>query len=270
VTHTSTILRKIIARKYEEIAERKRATSLAQLLNQARDQDPVRGFAQALNAKVQHGRAAVIAEIKKASPSKGVIRADFDPEMIARSYEKAGATCLSVLTDVDFFQGSDAYLQQARAATALPTIRKDFLVDEYQVVEARAIGADCILLIVAALDPTQLRDLNQQALELGLDVLVEVHDRNELELALQLPNRLVGINNRNLHTFEINLQTTFDLLPLIPRDRLVITESGILSRGDVAVMQQHGVYGYLVGESFMRAPDPGKKLAELFGFERRL
>lgn len=270
MTHTSTILRKIIARKYEEITERKRATSLAQLLSRARDQDPVRGFAQALNAKAQQGRAAVIAEIKKASPSKGVIRADFDPVTIARSYEKAGATCLSVLTDVDFFQGADTYLQQARAVTALPTIRKDFLVDEYQVVEARAIGADCILLIVAALDPTQLRDLNQQALELGLDVLVEVHDRNELELALQLPNRLVGINNRNLHTFEISLQTTFDLLPLIPRDRLVITESGILSRGDVAVMQQHGVYGYLVGESFMRAPDPGKKLAELFGFDRRL
>lgn len=270
MTHTPTILRKIIARKHEEIAERKRAASLAQLLERARDQNPVRGFAQALSAKVQQGRAAVIAEIKKASPSKGVIRADFDPVAIARSYEAAGATCLSVLTDVDFFQGSDLYLEQARMATSLPTIRKDFLVDEYQVAEARAIGADCVLLIVAALDPTQLRDLNQQALELGLDVLVEVHDRNELELALKLPNRLVGINNRNLHTFEVSLQTTFDLLPLIPRDRLVITESGILSRGDVAVMQQHGVYGYLVGESFMRAPDPGKKLAELFGLDRRL
>lgn len=269
MTHTPTILRKIIARKYEEIAARKGVTSAAQLFDQARRQDPVRGFAQALSAKMEHGRAAVIAEIKKASPSKGVIRADFDPVAIARSYETAGAACLSVLTDVDFFQGSDLYLQQARAATALPVIRKDFLVDEYQVVEARAIGADCILLIVAALDPTQLRDLNQQALELGLDVLVEVHDRNELELALQLPNRMVGINNRNLHTFDVSLQTTFDLLPLIPRDRLVITESGILSRGDVAVMQQRGVYGYLVGESFMRAPDPGRKLAELFSFDRQ-
>jgi indole-3-glycerol phosphate synthase len=270
VTHTPTILRKIIARKHEEIAARKRSVSLTQLLAQAKEQDAVRGFARALQSRMEQERVAVIAEIKKASPSKGVIRADFDPVAIARSYEAAGATCLSVLTDVDFFQGADEYLQQARAATNLPVIRKDFLVDEYQVVEARAIGADCILLIVAALDPTQLRDLNQQALELGLDVLVEVHDRNELELALQLPNRLIGINNRNLHTFEVSLQTTFDLLPLIPRDRLVVTESGILSRGDVAVMQQHGVYGYLVGESFMRAADPGKKLAELFGFERRL
>lgn len=270
MTNTPTILRKIIARKYEEIAERKGKTPLAQLLVQARDQGPVRGFARALQARAAQERAAVIAEIKKASPSKGVIRADFDPVAIARSYEAAGAACLSVLTDVDFFQGADLYLQQARAATALPVIRKDFLVDEYQVVEARALGADCVLLIVAALDPTQLRDLNQQALELGLDVLVEVHDRGELELALQLPNQLIGINNRNLHTFDVSLQTTFDLLPLIPRDRLVITESGILSRGDVAVMQQHGVYGYLVGESFMRAADPGKKLAELFGFDRRL
>lgn len=268
MSDTPTILRKIIARKHQEIAERQSRISQAALLEQVQRQGPVRGFVAALAARMAQGQAAVIAEIKKASPSKGVIRADFDPVAIATSYAAGGAACLSVLTDVDFFQGADVYLQQARAATRLPVIRKDFLVNEYQVTEARAIGADCILLIVAALDPAQLRDLNQQALDLGMDVLVEVHDRAELELALQLPNRLIGINNRNLHSFEVSLQTTFDLLPLIPRDRLVITESGILSRGDVASMLQHQVYGFLVGESFMRAADPGAKLAELFGFPR--
>jgi indole-3-glycerol phosphate synthase len=264
VSDNPTILRKIIARKHEEVAERQQRVSFQALEAQAAAQSKPRGFADALIRRVDARKPAVIAEIKKASPSKGVIRADFDPVSIARSYEKAGAACLSVLTDVDFFQGADVYLQQARAATQLPVIRKDFLVDPYQVVEARALGADCILLIVAGLDPVQLKELNQQALELGLDVLVEVHDRAELELALELPNRLVGINNRNLHTFEVSLATTFDLLPLIPQDRVVITESGILTREDVAAMREKDVHGFLVGESFMRAPDPGAKLAELF------
>lgn len=264
MSDTPTILRKIIARKHEEVAERQQRVSFQALEAQAAAQSKPRGFADALIRRVDARKPAVIAEIKKASPSKGVIRADFDPVSIARSYEKAGAACLSVLTDVDFFQGADVYLQQARAATQLPVIRKDFLVDPYQVVEARALGADCILLIVAGLDPVQLKELNQQALELGLDVLVEVHDRAELELALELPNRLVGINNRNLHTFEVSLATTFDLLPLIPQDRVVITESGILTREDVAAMREKDLHGFLVGESFMRAPDPGAKLAELF------
>ena len=266
MTDTPTILRNIIARKYDEITARQQQCSIAELRARAAEQTPSRGFAQALARRIEVGEAAVIAEIKKASPSKGVIRENFDPVAIARSYEAAGASCLSVLTDVDFFQGADAYLQQARAATALPVIRKDFIVDAYQVVEARALGADCILLIVAALDATQLRDLNELALELGMDVLVEVHDRAELELALQLPNRLIGINNRNLHTFDVSLQTTFDLLPAIPPDRLVVTESGILTKDDVAPMREKHVHGFLIGESFMRAEDPGEKLAELFDF----
>jgi len=263
-TDTPTILRKIIERKYEEIAERRRLRTLADLQARASEQAPARGFVQALATRIEEGQAAVIAEIKKASPSKGIIRENFDPAAIARSYEAAGAACLSVLTDVDFFQGADLYLRQAREATQLPVIRKDFLVDPYQVVEARTLGADCILLIVAALQPTQLRELNQLAQELGMDVLVEVHDRNELALALELPNRLIGINNRNLHTFDVTLQTTLDLLPMIPPDRLVITESGILNREDVALMRANHVHGFLVGESFMRAPEPGEKLAELF------
>lgn len=266
MTETPTILRKIIARKHEEIAERQRHCSLAELRSGAAAQGAARGFVQALVQRVEAGDAAVIAEIKKASPSKGVIRENFDPVAIARSYESAGAACLSILTDVDFFQGADDYLVQARAATRLPVIRKDFLVDPYQVIEARALGADCILLIVAALEPVQLHDLNQLAQELGMDVLVEVHDRAELDLALELPNRLIGINNRNLHTFDVSLQTTFDLLPAIPADRLVVTESGILTKGDVAVMREKHVHGFLVGESFMRAENPGDKLAELFGF----
>jgi indole-3-glycerol phosphate synthase len=269
VTETPTILRNIIARKHEEIAARRRHCSISELRARAAEQAPSRGFVQALARRIETGEAAVIAEIKKASPSKGVIRENFDPVAIAQSYEAAGAACLSVLTDVDFFQGTDTYLQQARAATALPVIRKDFLVDPYQVVEARALGADCILLIVAALDAAQLRDLNELALALGMDVLVEVHDGAELELALQLPNRLIGINNRNLHTFDVSLQTTFDLLPAIPQDRLVVTESGILTKDDVALMREKQVHGFLVGESFMRAGDPGEKLAELFGFSRR-
>lgn len=264
VTDTPTILRKIIARKHEEVRERQSQVNLAQLRAAAEAADPARGFVQALAQRIERRKPAVIAEIKKASPSKGVIRADFDPATLAESYEAGGATCLSVLTDVDFFQGDDLYLQQARAASALPVIRKDFLVHEYQVVESRAMGADCVLLIVAALDPVQLKDLNQQAQECGLDVLVEVHNHEELELALQLPNRLIGINNRNLHTFEVSLQTTYELLGSIPKDRLVITESGILAASDVQQMYEHNVFGFLVGETFMRAENPGARLAEFF------
>ncbi|MCB1792777.1 MAG: indole-3-glycerol phosphate synthase TrpC, partial [Gammaproteobacteria bacterium] len=205
-----------------------------------------------------------IAEIKKASPSKGVLRADFRPAEIAASYAAGGAACLSVLTDIDFFQGSDAYLQQARAACALPVIRKDFIVDPYQVVEARTIGADCILLIAACLDDAQLHALNDQAHALGMDVLIEVHDGDELTRALRTDNRLIGINNRNLRTFDVSLQTTLDLLERIPEQRLVVTESGILQRDDVALMRRHGVHTFLVGEAFMRADDPGARLHELF------
>jgi len=207
---------------------------------------------------------AVIAEIKKASPSKGVIRENFDPVAIARSYEKGGATCLSVLTDVDFFQGADAYLQQAREACTLPVIRKDFIIDPYQVYEARTIGADCVLLIVAALSDAQLQELSQLAEQVGLDVLVEVHDEAELHRALKLNTPLIGINNRNLRTFDVSLQTTIDLLPLIPDDRIVVTESAIHTPQDVNFMRKHNVNAFLVGEAFMRADDPGVKLAELF------
>jgi len=234
---------------------------------EARQASPVRGFAKTLISRAQAHSSAVIAEIKKASPSKGVIREDFVPKEIALSYEKAGAACLSVLTDVDFFQGADAYLQQARVATGLPVIRKDFVVDEYQVAESRALEADCILLIVSALERVQLIDLHQQAMELGLDVLIEVHDEAELDLALDIENPMVGINNRNLHTFDVSLDTTFSLLPRIPSDRLVITESGIGQPEDVQTMLGKGVYGFLVGESFMKASDPGEKLQALFGFE---
>lgn len=264
MTNTPTILRNIITRKHEEVRERERQVSLTQLRAAAAAADPARGFVQALAKRIESREPAVIAEIKKASPSKGVIRADFNPAALAESYQAGGATCLSVLTDVDFFQGDDLFLQQARAATALPVIRKDFLVHEYQVVESRAMGADCILLIVAALEPMQLRELNEQAHACGLDVLVEVHNRQELELALELPNRLIGINNRNLHDFEVSLQTTYDLLEAIPSDRLVITESGIITADDVQQMYHHGVFGFLVGETFMRADDPGAKLAEFF------
>lgn len=264
MTDTPTILKKIIARKHQEVSERKARIGLTQLRAAAASADAPRGFVQSLTQRIARRQPAVIAEIKKASPSKGVIRADFVPHELAKSYQAGGATCLSVLTDIDFFQGADEYLQQARAATQLPVIRKDFLVDEYQVLESRALGADCVLLIVAALDAVQLSDLNQQAQELGLDVLVEVHNREELELALSLPNKLVGINNRNLHTFDVSLDTTFGLLQDIPDDRFVVTESGILTPEDVQSMYQHGVYGFLVGESFMRADDPGAKLAEFF------
>ena len=264
-----TILEKIIARKYEEVAERSARVSLAELERVARTADAPRGFANALLERVKRKEAAVIAEIKKASPSKGVIRADFDPAAIAQSYEAGGATCLSVLTDIDFFQGADAYLQQARAACSLPVIRKDFMVDPYQIVEARALGADCVLLIVSALTDTQMAELASTAKEVGLDVLVEVHDGDELERALTtLDTPLVGINNRNLHTFDVSLDVTLDLLPRIPHDRLVVTESGILNRADVELMEISDVYAFLVGEAFMRAESPGTELQRLFFPER--
>ncbi|ERI52978.1 indole-3-glycerol-phosphate synthase, partial [Pseudomonas sp. EGD-AK9] len=228
-----------------------------------------RGFARALLEQAARKQPAVIAEIKKASPSKGVLRADFVPADIARSYEAGGATCLSVLTDIDFFQGADAYLQQARAACALPVIRKDFMVDPYQIVEARALGADCVLLIVACLDDGRMAELAAVAKDVGLDVLVEVHDGDELERALKtLDTPLLGINNRNLHSFEVSLETTLDLLPRIPRERLVVTESGILNRADVELMEINEVYAFLVGEAFMRAESPGGELQRLFFPER--
>jgi len=259
-----TVLEKIISRKAEEVAERKTLRSQSELELLLPAVDAPRGFARAMQETVAAGRSAVIAEVKKASPSKGVIRENFDPAQIARSYELGGACCLSVLTDIDFFQGSDAYMQQARAACSLPVIRKDFMIDPYQVVEARALGADCILLIVAALDDGLMHELSDTAKEVGLDVLVEVHDAAELERALTLDTPLVGVNNRNLHNFETSLQTTIDLLDRMPDDRLVVTESGIHLPEDVALMKQHDVHAFLVGEAFMRADEPGKKLAELF------
>ncbi len=264
MTGTPDILKKIIARKHEEIAERKAIVSLEQIKTASQGIAPARGFVKAIEQKIAAADPAVISEIKKASPSKGVIREDFNPEEIAQDYEKSGAACLSVLTDVDFFQGADEYLQQARAATSLPVIRKDFMVDEYQIYESKVIGADCILLIVAALDEAQLVSLNNVALNIGLDVLVEVHNQAELELALKLPNRLVGINNRDLHSFEVSLDTTLALLPQIPNDKIVVTESGIFEKADVALMRENNVNSFLVGESFMRHSSPGEKLSELF------
>ncbi|WJM97051.1 indole-3-glycerol phosphate synthase TrpC [Pseudomonas defluvii] len=264
-----TVLEKILARKVEEVAERSARVSLAELERLAASADAPRGFAKALIEQAARKQPAVIAEIKKASPSKGVIREHFVPADIAVSYQKGGATCLSVLTDVDYFQGADVYLQQARAACALPVIRKDFMIDPYQIVEARALGADCVLLIVSALDDVKMAELAATAKGVGLDVLVEVHDGDELDRALNvLDTPLVGVNNRNLHTFEVSLETTLDLLPRIPRDRLAITESGILTRADVELMEINEVYSFLVGEAFMRADNPGYELQRLFFPER--
>jgi len=262
--NASTILSKILERKRAEVIARRKRDPLGSLERRISEHSPPRGFARAIQARVAAAEPAVIAEVKKASPSKGVIRADFRPAEIAASYQAGGASCLSVLTDVDFFQGADAYLQQARAACELPVLRKDFTVDPYQVIEARAIGADAVLLIVAALDDDQMRELAATATDVGLDVLVEVHDRAELERALELGTPLVGINNRDLHSFETRLETTLELLPYIPADRLVVTESGIHTAEDVALMRNHQVYGFLVGEAFMRAPEPGEKLREMF------
>ena len=261
---TPTILTRILARKDQEVAERQQAVSEADLLALAEKQSAPRGFIEALNQRIAAGDAAVIAEVKKASPSKGVMREEFHPADIAKSYAQGGAACLSVLTDADFFQGHEDYLIAARDACDLPVIRKDFITHGYQVTEARAIGADCILLIVAALNDAQLRDLHQQANALGMDVLVEVHDAEELEGALALNLKLVGINNRNLHTFDTSLNTTLDLLPRIPEGVTVITESGIHTRDDVELMRDHEVNGFLVGEAFMREEDPGLALKRLF------
>ena len=261
---TPTVLKKILARKAEEVAERKAKISLEQLKQAIKGASAPRGFASALQQKIAAGESAVIAEIKKASPSKGVIREDFDPVSIAQSYELGGAACLSVLTDVDFFQGADQYLIDARAACSLPVIRKDFIIDEYQLYEARAMGADCVLLIVSALKESELASLHATAIALGLDVLVEVHDQRELDIALAIENPMIGINNRNLHTFEVSLNNTFDLLDRIPTERIVITESGIHSSQDVKAMKEKDVHGFLVGEAFMRSDNPGQQLKLFF------
>ena len=264
MSDTPDILKRILARKIEEIDERIRTLSMEELGQRVAEADAPRGFVNRLQEKLQAGQAAVIAEIKKASPSRGVLREDFNPAQIAMSYEKGGAACLSVLTDVDFFKGADAYLLQARVACSLPVLRKDFIVDPYQVYEARVLGADCVLLIVAALSDSMLLELLQLSSHLGMDALVEVHEAEELERALAIPAPLLGINNRDLRSFETSLDVTLGFLEQIPEDRLVVTESGIHTVEDVAVMRSRGVNAFLVGEAFMKAPEPGEKLAELF------
>lgn len=258
------ILETILQRKAEEVDIRRRQVSLASQEARARTALPTRGFYQALKRRVDKKEPAVIAEIKKASPSKGVLREDFVPAQIARSYERAGAACLSVLTDVDFFQGADSYLQAARFACTLPVLRKDFVIDPYQIVEARAIGADAILLIVSALTDNQMAELYAVAKEFNLDVLVEVHSQSELERALKLPLPMIGINNRNLKTFQVSLNTTLALMRSVPKECMIVTESGILHPSDVTLMQANGINAFLVGEAFMRAPEPGDALTELF------
>lgn len=264
MSSTPDILQRIVEVKREEVAAARQARPLAALRAQAESRGDRRSFEGALRAKLAAGQAAVIAEVKKASPSKGVLRPDFRPAEIAASYARHGAACLSVLTDERFFQGCAEFLVQAREACALPVLRKDFMIDEYQVVEARAMGADCILLIAACLDDAQMADLEAAALDLGLDVLVEVHDGAELDRALRLRTPLLGINNRNLRSFEVTLDTTLGLLAQVPAGRLLVTESGILGRADVQRMRDAQVNAFLVGEAFMRAPDPGQALAELF------
>ncbi len=261
----SDILRRIVAVKESEVAAAKLVALAADVERQANSAAAPRDFVGALRAKIAAGKSAVIAEVKKASPSKGVLREHFEPAMIAKSYEQHGAACLSVLTDQQFFQGDIAHMKAARAACALPVLRKDFMIDPYQIYEARAAGADCILLIVAALDLPRLRELESVAMSLGLAVLVEVHDGDELDVALKLNTPLVGINNRNLRTFETKLGTTLGLLDRVPADKLVVTESGILKRDDVELMRSRKVNCFLVGEAFMRAPEPGVELERLFG-----
>jgi indole-3-glycerol phosphate synthase len=258
------ILDRILARKAEEITERRSKLPLAELTARIADQPDTRGFAAAIEAKIEAGLPAVIAEVKKASPSKGVIRHDFDPASIARSYEEAGAACLSVLTDRDFFQGSEAFLQQARKACSLPLLRKDFIIDPYQVYEARAIGADGILLIVAALDDDVLLQLSLLAADLSMDVLCEVHDEEEMERAMALPVPLIGVNNRNLRSFETSLDISLAMRDLIEYDRVLVAESGIHTPDDVARLREGGIQAFLVGEAFMRAEDPGSELRRLF------
>lgn len=262
--NTPDILKRILDRKAEEVDERLRQTGLDVLEQRIEAAAPVRGFIAAIEQRLAVQQPAVIAEIKQASPSRGILRQEFDPAQIAASYEHGGAACLSVLTDVDFFKGADAYLQQARAACSLPVLRKDFVIDPYQVYEARALGADCILLIVAALTDAMLPELLRLAHHLGMDALVEVHDADEMERALNLPARLIGVNNRDLHTFETSLDVTLGFVGRVPGDRILVTESGIHTREDVALMRRNGVHAFLVGEAFMKAAEPGEKLAELF------
>ena len=263
--NTPDILKRILERKAEEVDERLRQAGLDVLEQRIETAAPVRGFINAIEQRLAAQQPAVIAEIKQASPSRGILRQEFDPAQIAVSYERGGAACLSVLTDVDFFKGADAYLQQARAACSLPVLRKDFVIDPYQVYEARALGADCILLIVAALTDAMLPELLRLAHHLGMDALVEVHDADEMERALDLPARLIGVNNRDLRTFETHLDVTLGFIDRVPGDRILVTESGIHTRDDVALMRRNGVHAFLVGEAFMKAAEPGEKLAELFG-----
>ena len=260
----SDILQRILAVKAEEVTRARQLRSESDLRREAEARRDVRGFAQAIEAKIAGGSAAVIAEIKRASPSKGLLRERFVPAEIAASYAKGGAACLSVLTDVQFFQGAADFLRQARAACSLPVLRKDFIIDSYQVIEARSMGADCILLIAAALPPSALHELEALAMDLGMDVLVEVHDAAELDIALTMKTPLLGINNRNLRTFEVSLQTTLELQKQVPADKLLVTESGILTPADVKLLRGAGVNAFLVGEAFMRADDPGLALAKLF------
>ncbi|MGF1614613.1 MAG: indole-3-glycerol phosphate synthase TrpC [Gammaproteobacteria bacterium] len=264
MSDTPDILQRILSRKVEELAQRCQQVSLREVGERAAAAPPVRPFAEALEARINQGQPAVIAEIKRASPSKGILREAFDPAGIAAGYERGGATALSVLTDQAFFQGSDANLQAARAACSLPCLRKDFIIDPYQVYEARAISSDCILLIVSALGDAQLRELADLATYLGMDVLPEVHDAEELERALALATPLIGINNRNLHTFQTSLETTLNLIALVPQNRIVIAESGIHHHADIARLRAHGVHTFLVGETLMIADDPGARLKELF------
>ena len=265
MTDTPDILKKILDKKAEEVARRRLGMTIANLEDIARDVESPRGFYNALQSNVLAKKPAIIAEIKKASPSKGVIREDFNPIAIGQDYAMNGATCLSVLTDKEFFQGSEVYLQMVRERCPLPVLRKDFMIDPYQIYEARALGADCILLIVAALEDSQMHELSDVATKLGMDVLVEVHNAEELQRALTLDTKLIGINNRNLRTFETSLQTTLDLKANIPEDRLIITESGIHTHEDVQLMLDNDIYTFLVGEVFMRAESPGQKMKELFG-----
>jgi indole-3-glycerol phosphate synthase len=264
MTHTSDILKTILAKKAEEVARRKPGMSIANLEDIAASVERPRGFYNAMQNKVSAKKPAIIAEIKKASPSKGVIREDFQPIIIGQDYTMNGATCLSVLTDKEFFQGSEAYLQMIRECCPLPVLRKDFMIDPYQVYEARALGADCILLIAAALEDSLMQELSDVAAKLGMDALVEVHDAEELQRALKLDTKLIGINNRNLRTFETSLQTTLALKKQIPADRIIITESGIHTHDDVQLMLDNDIYAFLVGEVFMRAESPGQKMRELF------
>lgn len=264
-TAPGDVLGRIVADKIEEVRAARSRRGPDEVAAAARAETPPRDFAGAIRSRVAAGRAAVIAEIKKASPSKGVLREDFDPPAIARSYEAAGAACLSVLTDAKYFQGAVGHLARARAVTTLPALRKEFIVDDYQIAESRALGADAILLIAAVLDNAQLAAFEAQARELGMAVLVEVHDAGELDRALRLATPLVGINNRNLRTFAVSLATTLDLLPRVPSDRIVVAESGIATQHDVAALHAAGVHAFLVGEAFMRVPDPGSALEGLFG-----